>query len=379
MEGIRPAQAIEVRWSHVFAVDMKVVENDPLGSRRVMRVEGKGCRGEEEKKAPTRIEVALTVNTTANPLVPRLARAFSPSVPVEHHEHEHKVPPTPTSLITNLHTLHLICLTPTTAMADDDTHLDSYFLKLPIELRRNIYSLLLPSTMKESSPQKQTGTLWRRGCISLLQVSRIIYEECADMLYGTNTIEIDIKYDGIKFRFSWLTRSGLKPKILYPFPAERFRRNVKRMRHFVINVEHVDSYQGMIKYNCGGPGLTAGVKSQVRAFVQHVQTLKALGRIIIRLSNGDKVLSDIRRVKVYCVEREKNTKVTQSVLDPFRNLNGVRRAEVMGSVTPEYAAAIEQAMTAQGTTASHMSPDGKSEESSLDPAVLWRWKHCWNA
>lgn len=199
------------------------------------------------------------------------------------------------------------------------------------------------------------------------------------MLYSTNTFEIDIKYDSIKFRYSWLTHAGLKPKILYPFPSDRFQRNIQRIRHFVINVEHVDSYQGMIKYNCGGSGLTAGIRGQVRDFVQQIRTSKDFGRIVVRLSSGNKVLKDIRRVKVHCIEREKNTEMTQSVLDPFRDLKDVRWAKVVGSVTPEYATEIEQAMSARCTTASHMILDAKAEEMSPDPAVLWRWKHCWNA
>jgi hypothetical protein len=178
----------------------------------------------------------------------------------------------------------------------------------------------------------------------------MIYEECAEMLYSTNTFEIDIKYDSIRFRYSWLTHTGLKPKFLFPFPSDRFQRNIKRMRHYVINVEHVDSYQGMIKYNCGGPGLTAGVKSQVRNFVQEIRMSKDFGRVVVRLSNGNKVLSDIRRVKVHCIERDKNTDVTQTVLEPFQDLKNVRWAMVLGSVAPEYAAIIEQAMTGPNKT-----------------------------
>lgn len=181
------------------------------------------------------------------------------------------------------------------------------------------------------------------------------------MLYGTNTFEIDIKYDSIKFHYSWLTQSGLKPKILYPFPSDRFKHNIQRIRHFVVNVEHVDSYQGMIKYNCGGPGLTAGVKGQVRDFVQQVGPSKDLGRSVIRLSNANKVLSDIRRVKVHCIERERNIEVTQSVLDPFRNLKDVRWAKVVGSVTPEYATEIEQAMTAHCEPYGHRCEGGRDE------------------
>lgn len=225
----------------------------------------------------------------------------------------------------------------------EETFVVASLLTCTSELRRNVYSLLLPSTISQPS-QAHTNTLWRRGCISLLQVSHNFYEECADMLYSTNTFEIDIKYDSIKFHYSWLTHSGLKPKILYPFPSNRFQRNIQRIRHFVINVEHVDSYQGMIKYNCGGSGLTAGVQGQVRDFVQQIRTSRNFGRIVIRLSDGNKALNDIRRVKVHCIEREKNTEVTQSVLDPFRDLKDVRWAKVGGSVTPEYATEIERAM-----------------------------------
>jgi hypothetical protein len=207
----------------------------------------------------------------------------------------------------------------------------------------------------------------------------MIYEECADMLYGTNTFEIDVKYDSIKFRYSWLTHSGLKPKILYPFPSDRFQNNIKRVRHYVINVEHVDSYQGMIKYNCGGYGLTAGVRSQVKDLVEQIRRPEGFGRIIVRLSNGNKVLSDIRRVKVHCIERGKNTEVTQAVLDPFQDLKDVRCAMVLGSVTPEYAADIERAMTACSTTESRVRTVTNAGEVNIDPAVLWRWKHCWNA
>jgi hypothetical protein len=199
------------------------------------------------------------------------------------------------------------------------------------------------------------------------------------MLYGTNTFEIDIKYDSITFRYSWLTKSGLKPKVLYSFPSYRFQRNIKRIRHYAINVEHVDSYQGMIKYNCGGSGLTAGVKSNVRRFVEEIRKSMSFRRIIIRLSNGNKVLSDIRQVKVHCIEREKNTQVTQTVLDPFRDMRDVCWAAVLGSVTPEYAADIEQAMTACSTTESQTVAVADAEELNLDPVVLWRWKNCWNA
>jgi len=244
------------------------------------------------------------------------------------------------------------------------------------ELRREIYCHLLPSTLKPSS---QPNIVWLRGCMTLLQVSRQLYEECAELLYGTNTFEIDIKYDSIRFRYTWLTATGLKPKMLYSFPSHFVQRNVRLIRHYVINVEHVDSYQGMIKYNCGGPGLTAGVRNQVRTFVQEIRKTKDFGRVEVRLTSGSNVLSDLRRVKVHCVERGKDMEATQKVLEPFQDLKDVRWAEVSGAVTQEYAARIEQAMTEPSTTVDPKSLSFNTEELNLDPAVLWRWKNSWNA
>jgi hypothetical protein len=247
-----------------------------------------------------------------------------------------------------------------------------------IELRQEIYHLVLPSTLR-SSQHINTTTIWIKGCTSLLQVSRQLHEECAGILYGTNTIEVDIKYDSIKFHYTWLLPFGLKPKALYPFFTHFSPRNIGLIRNYVINVEHVDSYQGMIKYNCGGPGLTAGVLSQVRNFVREIGEVRDFGRVVVRLSNGNRVLSDIRRVRVHCMERGKNMEETQRVLDPFEDMKGIRWAQVEGSVTREYAARIEQAMTGCSMNVDSAVCVAKTDEVNLDPAVLWRWKNSWNA
>jgi len=202
-------------------------------------------------------------------------------------------------------------------------------------------------------------------------------------MYGTNTFEIDIKYDGIRFRYTWLLPSGLRPKLIYPFPNHFLQRNIWRIRHYVINVEHVDSYQGMIKYNCGGPGLTAGVANQVRNFVEEVKNVESFGRVAIRLTDGDinRVLSDLRRVKVHCVERERKKEVTETVLNAFQNMKDVRRVEIFGSVSQEYAIKLEQAMTGPRACAvvGEAPHAVNSEDVNIDLAVLWRWKHAWNA
>jgi hypothetical protein len=224
--------------------------------------------------------------------------------------------------------------------------------------------------------------VWLRGQTALLQVSHQVHEECADLLYGSNAFEIDIKYDSIKFRYAWLIPSGLRPKVLYDFPSFLSRRNIQRIRNYVLNIEHVDSYTGRIKYNIGGAGLTAGVMDQVGKFVNEVRERKEFGRVVVRLSEGNQVLSEIRRpgLRVHCVERGTNSALAQTVLSPLHFMRTVGWAEVTGSVTPEYAAEIKRAMTEKDTVgAKSVSPLNISTDMVQDPAVLWRWKNSWNA
>jgi hypothetical protein len=171
----------------------------------------------------------------------------------------------------------------------------------------------------------------------------------------------------------------LKPKVLYYFPDYFSQRNIQRIKNYVVNVEHCDDYTGRIKYNMGGVGLSAGVRSQVLNFVNEVKEGGDFGRVSVRLSYGNRILSDIRRVKVHCVERGRDSAAAQTVLSPFKYLRGVRRAEICGSVTPEYAAEIEDAMTDVVASEEPTSIAATSQDIPQDPAVLWRWRNSWNA
>ncbi|RAR06840.1 hypothetical protein DDE82_003071 [Stemphylium lycopersici] len=122
-------------------------------------------------------------------------------------------------------------------------------LRLPIELRRQIYSLVLPHTttfdvrlqrsidappkseynltfvrqkngdggwrMQRTLPrtERETGNdiVWRRGSTNLLAVSRQVHEETADMLYGDNTFVVDVTFNAINFRYRWRTANNLTP------------------------------------------------------------------------------------------------------------------------------------------------------------------------
>jgi hypothetical protein len=257
----------------------------------------------------------------------------------------------------------------------------SALLRLPIELRRLIYSLVLPHTttfdvrfqrsidpppkseynltfvrqkngdggwrMQRTLPRddRETGNdiVWRRGSTSLLAVSRQIHEETADMLYGDNTFVVDVRFDAINFRYRWRTANNLTPNRTYQFLDHFSQRNLLRIKNYIVNVESVDDYTGMIKYNCGGRGLPAGIRSKVRELVDLLAAVSQLHRLQIHLIDGT-----ISRVKfpsgrVHRVQDESNYAQTQTVLEPFKALYGVRKAQVSG-VSDEYAEALAKSM-----------------------------------
>jgi hypothetical protein len=260
-------------------------------------------------------------------------------------------------------------------------------LRLPIELRRLIYSSVLPHTttfevrfqrpadpppkseynltfvrqkngdggwrMQRTLPkaERETGNdiVWRRGSTNLLAVSRQVHEEAADMLYGDNTFVIDVTFDAINFRYRWRTANNLTPNRTYQFLDHFSQRNLLRIRNYIINVESVDDYTGMIKYNCGGRGLPAGIRGKVRELVDLLVVAPQLHRLHIHLIDG--AISRVRfpSGRVHRVQDENHFAQTQLVLDPFRALYGVRNPVVSG-VDDDYKDALEKSMTAQNAT-----------------------------
>ena len=249
-------------------------------------------------------------------------------------------------------------------------------LRLPIELRRAIYTFLLPHTVRSLDPptkparsltyvrqkngsegwmmlkgkssDRETGhdIMWFRGCTALLAVNQQIHEEAADMLYGDNVFVLDVTFDAIQFRYRWRTANGLCPNRTYAFLEHFSQRNLMRIKKYVVNVESVDDYTGMIKYNCQGRGLLAGIRARVRELVDQLAVTPCLHQLQVHLIDGA-----ISRVKfpsgrVPRVQDEANFAQTQMVLEPMRVLFDVRRVEISG-VSEEYAEDLSRSMTAQ--------------------------------
>ncbi|KAF2199306.1 hypothetical protein GQ43DRAFT_120526 [Delitschia confertaspora ATCC 74209] len=257
------------------------------------------------------------------------------------------------------------------------------FLRLPIELRRQIYHYLLPSTSHSDSnlqcdtvkPEKSgyklpyvhqllgpptwklqtrspktdregsNDVVWRRGSIALLGVNHQIHNECVDMIYGENVFVIDVNFDGIRFRYKWLLPSNLTPNRTYSFLDHFSQRNLCRIRNCVVNVEHVDDYTGMIKFNCGGRGLTAGIRRQVENLVEQLSLAPSLHKLHIHLIDKGISRQRLPSGRVHRVQDERNFAASQTVLDPFYKLHEVRNAKVTG-VSTEYSESLERRMTA---------------------------------
>lgn len=236
----------------------------------------------------------------------------------------------------------------------------SPFLRLPLELRQQIYSHLLPRTIQDASHSSSNGSsdssriIWVRGNIEILRVCQQICHECLNSIYGTNTFSIRITYAAILFNYTWLLPSGLAPSRPYSLLDHFSQQNLLRIRRFKIDVLQVDSYMGMIKYNCGGRGLVDGLRGQVGRFVdavsggtiwKHDGEERGLHSLNIELNDGSGVLNQLRKHPVHARETRRDLVESQVVLDPFKSLRGVRKLSITGAVTPNYVALCERSMT----------------------------------
>jgi hypothetical protein len=279
-------------------------------------------------------------------------------------------------------------------------------LKLPLELRQQILSYLLPHTQElgshvdaleshvrnfsavqkrvrkgmELPPEKKveispaarrqntssssmnvpSNIAWRRGNTSLFAVCRQLHDECADMVYGSNTFLLGVTFSNITFRFRYLLPSGMAPQREYAFLELMPARYLCRLRRVFISVDHVDSYTGMIKYNVSGKGLVHGIRRQVLKLVCALQPPVAshqddegcriateepappgLARVVIRISSGNTVTTSL---KAQFGEVQRISQDIEEILEPFGHFCGVRDPRVVGAVGQAYARELEERM-----------------------------------
>lgn len=121
--------------------------------------------------------------------------------------------------------------------------------------------------------------------------------------------------------------------------------------------------------------LSAGIRERVSHFVNAAKHAPELGSLLVKLTDGSQILKDLRKVTAHRVERGKDITQMQEVLRPL-GLLYARSVEIAGAVTAEYAAELRETIMQKQK---HAETEPTSTAPNIEPAVLWRWQHNWNA
>ena len=194
------------------------------------------------------------------------------------------------------------------------------FLSIPLELRQQIYTYILPNTHWESP----NSSIWLRGCTAILATNSQIHAECSWILYSTNTFVIKVAYDSVTFAYKWIQAGGLTPKQRLPFPERIGNRYIQFLRRIAIYIYHFDEYSAMVKYNCSGSALTDGLRDRVRSLCQCLARIPQIDRLSILI------------VSSTFEDRAYTCQTCERVLEPFLNLGNVRSCQVEGDLWKAY-------------------------------------------
>lgn len=275
-------------------------------------------------------------------------------------------------------------------------------LQLPLELRQQIFSYLLPRTteLRGSSPLANHArnfsavrkrriapppaptaaalgnAVWHKGHTGLFAVCRQLHAECTDLVYGGNPFIVFISFAGISIRFRFLLSSGLAPTFYKDDFLDWMPRHYRvRIRNLVVHVDHVDQYTGQIKFNVGGKGLTHGLRRQAQRLVDALkpeadkndEELRRLARLDIRVSNGSSVTDSIKSELDKQRDGPRVSRDIEIMLAPFLQLRGVRSASVSGAVTAEFAAELEESMRSLGPVPEELACSRVGDGGMQDP------------
>ena len=213
------------------------------------------------------------------------------------------------------------------------THRGSPFLKLPNELRTQIYKHVLPRTIE--TPDR--GVVWIRATAPIWATNRLVYNECIRLIYGNPIFLIDVRYDRIEFLYQWiLSQRPLVPKRIFNFPDPIAACNKPLMRKFHVRVHQVDGYTGMIKYNYSNPEILArGLNRQVGILCAFLKELPKVRELRISYHGGNEESQAFLPLVMEPFWQLKQTQ-TVTVQDPLR-VNDALRTELQEHLTDAYA------------------------------------------
>ena len=260
--------------------------------------------------------------------------------------------------------------------------------RLPLELRQQILRYLLPYTQefRNSSglgdhvrnfsavrkreakgmfvPRRKMATptqmgfnnvCWQRGFVNVMRVNKQLHDECAELVYGSNTFLLFVTYLEINFRFRWLLPSGLAPMRNVDFLKLMPPHYLRLIKKVVVHVDHVDPYMGMIKFNVQGKGLAAGMRKQLERLCGALQSVpgedsrdgdfvpeRRLVKVHVLVSNGNSSVEALKPSTIDEVIQSNND--IEEVLEPLSSLRGIHDVSICGAVLGDFAVLLTERM-----------------------------------
>lgn len=119
-------------------------------------------------------------------------------------------------------------------------------LALPTEIRQQIFSYVLPYTIKQEKRTGQSGhdIVWCRSSTALFAASKQLHQECSTLLYGDAMFDVSVWYDSIRLEFRQLLDSGLIPKTTPKFLETVLPRYWQYVRNLRVTINIEDDYTG---------------------------------------------------------------------------------------------------------------------------------------
>ena len=194
----------------------------------------------------------------------------------------------------------------------------SRILALPLELRREIYSYILPTAVSTNNPHLR---YWRRGETNLLTIDKQFHDDAASFIYGGRIFEIGVFSNTHHVHLDLYSqdsagRACMDCTYVDHCPAGTItvdQVDIAHMQRLKI-VLHWECY-GWTKRRQNAKRVLSGVRNQIG-------TLCARLRAIPRINALEVVVRDTRRVR----GTKKAPGYTEAMLEPFRAL---RNVEVM--------------------------------------------------
>lgn len=201
------------------------------------------------------------------------------------------------------------------------------FLKMPYEVRSQIYSYVLPRTINKH----ERGVVWCLGTTAILATRRQIYRECISLMYRNCIFSILVYDEQLEFCFQWQQSHGTQLHYCtYNFPGPVAQRNRALMCKFDVRVRQMRIDSSSIKYNCSDPAVLAiGLSRQVAKLCETLIEVYVVRRLDI----------------FYLAFEEATDRVKSLVLGPFSTLKNTLAVSI--SSWPDTDVSYERALQAQ--------------------------------